>query len=200
MASILQLDPAHYTPYPSGDSLEPDVLTTPTKPIAPEALNFKPGSRFHYNTAMGFTICLQEMAELMYAAPGVGIAGPQVGLPWRICLINDGSIPLGMSSQIPKEGWIQGPGEQRAAIVVNPRIILYGSKESDGVEGCLSIPGKHYMVPRSSHVRVHFLDVTGRVHIGGLFDGHARVWQHEIDHLDGFLACHMGTEQKKSPS
>ena len=113
---------------------------------------------------------IQDMVETMYAAPGVGLAAPQVGVPLRVCVID---------LSVGKRG-----GELLA--LVNPEFV-----ERDGMqledEGCLSVPGFTATVPRPAKVAVRALDRHG---IERTLEGTgllARALQHEIDHLDGRL-------------
>jgi peptide deformylase len=109
---------------------------------------------------------IEDMVETMYHQVGIGLAAPQVGIPLRLVLIDDGS---------------RGP---RA--LINPAIVDRGGSIR-GEEGCLSIPGIFGEVERSEWVRVEALDADGGS-VG--FDARglqARVIQHELDHLDGVL-------------
>src|SRR6185503_1340026 len=113
---------------------------------------------------------VDDMIETMYAAPGVGLAAPQVGLPFRIFVV-DVSI---------------GHDPSALVVFINPEFV-----ERDGVqleeEGCLSVPGFNATVVRPSRAVVKGLDRAGNVqqHEGtGLL---ARAFQHEMDHLDGTL-------------
>ena len=113
---------------------------------------------------------VDDMIETMYAAPGVGLAAPQVGLPLRIFVV-DISI---------------GHDPSALVVFINPEFV-----ERDGVqleeEGCLSVPGFNATVVRPSRAVVKGLDRAGNVqqHEGtGLL---ARAFQHEMDHLDGTL-------------
>ena len=113
---------------------------------------------------------IEDMIETMYAAPGVGLAAPQIGVPLRIFVV-DVSIGREASSLL---------------VFVNPQIV-----EREGMqleeEGCLSVPGFNATVVRPSRVVIKGLDRTGteQQHEGsGLL---ARAFQHEMDHLDGML-------------
>jgi peptide deformylase len=113
---------------------------------------------------------LRDMAETMYAAPGVGLAGPQIGVPLRVFVI-DLSVAKNRGSLIE---------------VVNPELV-----SCDGIqleeEGCLSLPGFNATVPRPSRAVVRGQDRDGEpvtIEGTGLL---ARALQHEIDHLDGTL-------------
>lgn len=108
---------------------------------------------------------LDNMAETMYDAQGVGLAAPQVGVSKRIVVIDVG------------DGLIE---------LINPEIIHREGTEMD-VEGCLSIPGVRGEVKRAAKVTVKALDRTG---ITITLEGEgllARAFQHELDHLDGIL-------------
>jgi peptide deformylase len=109
-----------------------------------------------------------DMVETMYAAPGIGLAAPQVGIPLRICVID---ITVGRDPR-------------QLITLINPEFV-----EREGMqleeEGCLSIPGFNATVARPSRTVVKGLDRQGREQT---FEGKgllARAFQHEIDHLDG---------------
>ncbi|MGB9886245.1 MAG: peptide deformylase [Moorellales bacterium] len=108
---------------------------------------------------------LDNLADTMYAAMGVGLAAPQIGIPKRVIVVDVG------------EGLLE---------LINP-VIVEREGEEIGVEGCLSIPGLEGEVPRAARVVVEGWDRTGttrRITGEGLL---ARALQHEIDHLDGIL-------------
>jgi peptide deformylase len=108
----------------------------------------------------------EKMWSLMHDHRGVGLAGPQVGLPWRIFVWN----PTGE------------PGDDR--IVFNPKLDKFlGQEEAE--EGCLSIEKVHVVVKRAKSVELTGQDVTGRPFTLSGEDLLARIWQHENDHLDG---------------
>lgn len=110
-------------------------------------------------------VLLDDMAETMYEADGVGLAAPQVGVLRRVVVIDIG------------EGLIK---------LVNPEIISYSGEYID-VEGCLSVPGVHGEVKRPQSVIVKALNEKGEdieIHGEGLL---ARALCHEIDHLNGVL-------------
>lgn len=111
---------------------------------------------------------LRDMADTMYAAPGVGLAAPQVGVSKRVIVVDarDGS----------------GLHE-----LVNPEILEAGEFGVTGTEGCLSIPGYVGEVDRYRKARITGLDRHGRRIWIDAEDWLARVFQHEIDHLDGVL-------------
>jgi peptide deformylase len=108
---------------------------------------------------------LDDMAESMYAANGVGLAAPQVGISKRVVVVDVGD----------------GLWE-----LVNPEIV-YSEGEEIGVEGCLSIPGVAGEVKRAYKVRVRGLDRKGNIKVISAEGLGARALQHELDHLDGIL-------------
>ena len=113
---------------------------------------------------------VDDMIETMYAAPGVGLAAPQVGAPLRIFVvdISVGRDPNGL------------------IIMINPEFVVRDGMQLEE-EGCLSVPGFNATVVRPSHVIVRGLDRNGEEHQhegNGLL---ARAFQHEMDHLDGML-------------
>lgn len=109
----------------------------------------------------------EDMAQVMYDAPGVGLAAPQVGVQQRIFVYDTGD----------------GEG---ARTIVNPVIV-----ESDGTwtydEGCLSVPGLSWPIVRPKDVHLVGLDLDGNELSLEATEYEARVFQHELDHLDGIL-------------
>ena len=121
---------------------------------------------------------LDDMAETMNQANGVGLAAPQVGILRRVVVVHTGEEVLEL---------------------INPEI-LETSGEQDGLEGCLSIPGRYGLVKRPNVVKIRAQDRNGdwyEAEGGGLI---ARAFCHEIEHLDGILynkrAYKMLTQQE----
>ena len=115
----------------------------------------------------------QKALETMYAAAGVGLAAPQVGVLKRVVVID---------THDEEEG--EAP---RPLFLVNPEIIARSEEKICHEEGCLSVPDQHAEVMRFAEVRVRYLDYHGEareVAADGLL---AIALQHEIDHLDGIL-------------
>ncbi|MDD3789291.1 MAG: peptide deformylase [Petrimonas sp.] len=120
---------------------------------------------------------IQNMFETMYNADGVGLAGPQVGLEDRIFVVD--LEPLADDEHPDFKGFKKA--------FINARIT-----ERDGdlelvEEGCLSIPGIHEKVPREGRIRITYLDENLQEHDEEYTGYHARVIQHEYDHLDGVM-------------
>ena len=114
-------------------------------------------------------ILLDDMGETMYAADGVGLAAPQVGILKRVIVVD------------PREDESTG-----LVKLINPEIIE-ADGEQIGVEGCLSIPNFNGTVKRAEHVKVKYLDEDGNEKIWDAHGFPAVVLSHEIDHLDGIL-------------
>jgi peptide deformylase len=113
---------------------------------------------------------IQDMAETMYAAPGVGLAAPQIGVHQRVIIID-----------------ISSKNEPPDLIVaVNP-VIVHAEGESYEEEGCLSVPDYAANVRRHARVIVKALDLEGVERTWKVEDLLAIAFQHEIDHLDGIL-------------
>jgi peptide deformylase len=113
---------------------------------------------------------LSDMVETMYAAPGIGLAAPQVGVPLRVIVI-DLSV-----------------GEDKTQLIqlVNPEI-LERDGEQRHEEGCLSIPGFGGSPARPARVRVRGLDPKGQQRTYEATDLLARAFCHEIDHVEGLV-------------
>ncbi len=129
-----------------------------------------------------------NMLETMYAARGIGLAAPQVGVPIRLVVID---IPGTEEGEPPAEK-ITVNGEERdmrsimPLAFVNPELEPYGKQEMD-TEGCLSVRDIRSQVARPARVRAKLQMLNGRVmelECGGLL---ARCLQHECDHLEGIL-------------
>ena len=119
---------------------------------------------------------IRDMFETMYAAPGIGLAAIQVGVPKRILVID---------LQEPEEEG--GEPVMKPLVFINPEILENSERAVPYSEGCLSIPDQYAEVDRPDRVRVRWLDEQGTSHeeeIEGLL---AIVIQHEMDHLNGIL-------------
>ena len=119
---------------------------------------------------------IQDMQDTMAHMNGAGIAAPQIGVSQRVVIFGVGHNPrYPDAEQVPY------------TVLINPELTLIGDEMEEGWEGCLSVPGMRGVVPR--HQRLHYkgFDQYGQV-IDRLVSGfHARVVQHECDHLDGIL-------------
>ncbi len=119
-----------------------------------------------------------RMLELMYEHKGLGLAANQVFLPYRIVVLN----PTGDPQQRDKE-----------EVLLNP-VILERKGTIEGEEGCLSFPGLFQKIRRAKTVHVQAYNLRGEVIDKSVSELEARLWQHEVDHLDGILFIDkMGT-------
>jgi peptide deformylase len=121
---------------------------------------------------------VEDMIETMEEVGGTGIAAPQVHMPWRIVVFRIGPERL---SDLP------GDSEQELTVLVNPVVEPIGGERGFAWEGCLSVPGLRGVVPRHLQIRYRALGLDGRGVEREAAGFHARVVQHECDHLDGIL-------------
>lgn len=127
-----------------------------------------------------FQRLIDDMIETMIAAPGVGLAAPQVAVSQRLIVVR-----LGDESDEDRAEYGENAG--KIFVVANPKIIKQSRAMVDGVEGCLSLPGLLGEVSRHQEIVVTGQDRHGedfRLKAQGWL---ARVFQHEIDHLEGVL-------------
>ncbi|MBQ3817255.1 MAG: peptide deformylase [Clostridia bacterium] len=120
-------------------------------------------SQLSFDDRLG--MILDDMADTMYEADGVGLAAPQVGILRRYCIVDTG------------DGLIE---------LVNP-VIIKQSGTQKGAEGCLSVPGESGIVERPMEVTVKAQDRNGKTFTISAEGLKARALCHEIDHLDGIL-------------
>ena len=119
---------------------------------------------------------LADMRDTMHVLEGVGLAAPQIGVSLRVVIFEVSSNPRYPEAEsVPQ------------TVLINPVLTPLSDAMEEGWEGCLSVPGMRGLVPRYTHLRYQ-----GRDEYGALIDRtvsgfHARVVQHECDHLDGIL-------------
>ena len=119
---------------------------------------------------------LADMRDTMHAMDGVGLAAPQIGVNLRVVIFEVNQNPRYPDAETVPQ-----------TVLINPVLAPLSDAMEDGWEGCLSVPGMRGLVPRYTHLRYQ-----GRDEYGALIDRtvsgfHARVVQHECDHLDGIL-------------
>lgn len=122
-----------------------------------------------------------DMLETMYAAPGRGLAGPQVGAMLRIFVMD--------------VGWKEGKPDP--LVCINPMLQEVGEDRATNIEGCLSIPGVSAEISRPTQVQMVWTGVNGGRYVQS-FDGFGAVCvQHELDHLDGVVTFdHLDAETR----
>jgi peptide deformylase len=111
-----------------------------------------------------------RMFAAMYAAPGIGLAAPQVGVGLRLVVLD-----------------LMADGKSAPITLINPELVSVSDEKATREEGCLSLPGQYADVTRPARVRVRFTDQAGakqEIEGEGLL---AACLQHELDHLDGVL-------------
>lgn len=134
------------------------ILTDPNPALRQKSLPVK-------NINTGVLRVLENMRDTMYAADGVGLAAPQIGINKRIIVVD--------------------PGDNLLEII-NPELISCEGEQT-GSEGCLSVPGKVGWLKRSQKIRVKGLNIQGESIEIEAIDALAKIIQHEMDHLDGIL-------------
>lgn len=117
---------------------------------------------------------INDMVETMLDAPGIGLAAPQIHVPARIVVFH---VPEGRGG---------GTGVPLTALI-NPVIEPLGAEMAEGMEGCLSLPEMAGPVPRYTHIGYRAYGPDGKMFEREAKGFHARVVQHECDHLDGVL-------------
>ena len=137
---------------------------------------------------------VRDMIETMIDADGAGLAAPQVHVPLRLVVF-----------QAPGERTEDG-GLSKAemydhtaplTVLINPEIEVLSEELEGGWEGCLSVPGLRGLVERPAHIRYRGVDHEGREVARTAKGFHARVVQHEVDHLDGILYPSRMTDMSK---
>ncbi|MFI5611072.1 peptide deformylase [Amycolatopsis sp. NPDC051903] len=158
-------------PWPIVQAGDP-VLRTPAAPYEGEL------------SAAALAGLIEGMKETMHAAPGVGLAAPQVGLPVRLAVVEDRAH----ERQVPPEALeARGIAALPFRVLVNPRYTALGEERAAFFEGCLSVSGWQAVVARPLRVRLQALDETGAAVDEELSGWPARIVQHETDHLGGML-------------
>ena len=127
---------------------------------------------------------IADMVDTMADAPGIGLAAPQVHVPKRLVIFH---IPETRAHQEEDENGDEAEEAVPMTVLINPEIEALGEERVTGIEGCLSLPGMVGMVPRFRHIRYKALAPDRSVIEREASGYHARVVQHECDHLDGIL-------------
>jgi peptide deformylase len=126
-------------------------------------------------------ILMDDMLETMYAAPGIGLAAIQVGVPKRIIVID-----------------LSKDEEKKPLCFINPKIISNSNNDATYEEGCLSVPGQFAEIDRPDKCHLKYLDYNGKpqeLKAEGLL---ATCIQHEMDHLEGILFIDYLSKLKKT--
>ena len=119
---------------------------------------------------------LQDMRDTMAHLNGAGLAAPQIGVGLRVVIFGVHANPrYPQAEEVPD------------TVLINPVLEPLDSEMEEGWEGCLSVPGMRGVVPRYKRLRYRGVDENGKPFEREVADFHARVVQHEVDHLDGIL-------------
>ena len=163
-----------------------EILTEPNKLLREKSLTVKEVDK-------DLQKLMNDMLETMYAAPGIGLAAIQVGVPKRVIVLDIGWRDKPESTNDEKQEERKNP-----MYFVNPEIITKSTNNSTYEEGCLSVPGQFAEIDRPDKCHVKYLDYYGQpkelVAEGML----ATCIQHEIDHLEGILFIDYLSRLKKS--
>jgi len=122
------------------------------------------------------TILIEDMKETMKANDGAGLAAPQIGVFKRLVIFG-----FDTNDRYPEADSVP------FTVLINPIITPLSDEKENGWEGCLSVPGLRGVVPRFTHIKYEGYDAEGKKLEREVEDFHARVVQHECDHLDGIL-------------
>ena len=151
------------------------ILTEPNKILREKSLSVE-------NVDNDIQILMDDMLETMYAAPGIGLAAIQVGIPKRVIVLDIK----------------QKEGQKNPICLVNPEIIEKSKNNSTYEEGCLSVPGQFAEIDRPDKCHVKYLDYYGakkEMKAEGML---ATCIQHEMDHLEGILFIDYLSKLKKT--
>jgi len=122
-----------------------------------------------------------DMVETMADADGLGLAAPQVHVPLRVVVFH---VP---GPRLAREDDEKGVAGVPLTVLINPEIEILDEELAEGFEGCLSLPGMRGRVARARRIRYRALGLDGVAFEREAHGFHARVVQHECDHLDGIL-------------
>ena len=123
---------------------------------------------------------IADMKDTMASLNGAGLAAPQIGVNLQVVIFGVKKSPRAVDKSADAE-------PVPFTILINPKLTPLDKKMEDGWEGCLSVPGMRGLVPRHKNLRYQGADEKGKVIDRTVSGFHARVVQHECDHLDGIL-------------
>ncbi len=151
-----------------------EILRGVARPLTPEEIRGAPIARL-----------IEDMRDAMRAAPGVGLAAPQVGVGLALAVIEDAAAyHEGLDpNDLAARDRVAVPFH----VIINPQLTIIDAGPAEFFEGCLSVPGYTALVARARSVRVDALSHDGRPVTIEARGWYARILQHEIDHLNGTL-------------
>jgi len=150
------------------------VLRKPARPLRPNEIRSREIREL-----------IEQMKETMHAAPGVGLAAPQIGQGIQLAVIED-------RAEYTREWTAEQLADRERQpvpfhVIINPKISVIAEERIDFFEGCLSLANLMALVPRARKVRVECLDEKGAPKVIKAAGWYARILQHEIDHLHGTM-------------
>jgi peptide deformylase len=148
------------------------VLRRPSRPLRPNEIRSREIREL-----------IEQMKETMHAAPGVGLAAPQIGQGIQLAVIED--RPEYTREWTPQQLADRERKPVPFHVIINPRITLIGEERVEFFEGCLSLSNLMALVARARTVRVECLDEQAEPRVIEAAGWYARILQHEIDHLGG---------------
>ena len=151
------------------------ILTEPNKILRQKSLPVE-------NVDQNIKTLMDDMLETMYAAPGIGLAAIQVGIPKRVIVLD-----------IEHKS-----GQKNPIFLINPEIIQKSTDSCTYEEGCLSVPGQFAEIDRPAKCHLKYLDYNGQPQETKAEGMLATCIQHEIDHLEGILFIDYLSKLKKS--
>ena len=158
-----------------------DIVTLPNK-----ILRKRTQTVSNYDAQL--QLLIDDMIETMRDAPGVGLAAPQIGMSIKLTVIET-------LADLDEDG-NEIEGSRDLHVITNPEIVWTSRTSVDGIEGCLSIPGYLGEVERYESIRVRAQDRNGKKIKMRLEGWTARIFQHELDHLNGVLYIDRLTDPK----
>jgi len=126
---------------------------------------------------------IDRLISTAIANKGVGIAAPQINQPYRVFII----------ASHPSDRYPHAP-TMPPTPMINPRILAHGQEIEKDWEGCLSVPDTRGLVPRYRQIEVEYTNPSGEIKQETLTGFIARIFQHELDHLDGIIFCDRITD------
>ena len=167
------------------------ILTEPNKILRQISKNVE-------NVDKEIQTLMDDMLETVYAAPGIGLAAIQIGVPKRVIVIditrnNENDITRDNENDITRDNEKKNP-----IYFVNPEIVWKDNEESTYEEGCLSVPNQFAEINRPKECQVKYLDYFGEPKLLKAEGLLATCIQHEIDHLEGILFIDYLSKLKKS--
>ena len=150
------------------------VLRRPARPLRPNEVRSRE-----------IRDLIEQMKETMHAAPGVGLAAPQIGQGIQLAVIED--RPDYTREWTPQQLADRERKPLPFHVIINPKITVIGEERVEFFEGCLSLSNLMALVPRARNVRVECLDEKAEPKVIEASGWYARILQHEIDHLGGTM-------------